>query len=385
MACCRDRSYFFARGKFFDTSCNISQTMKYAAQAADEGGCIPPTSARKGCPARPSVLISHTWIETLDFDDPNEMRKVSLLLRAWMFTQDLRRSQFVLWASSVLPKGRNASMVPWFAQFAPYVSLRLFDYDKQIASTPLALSQHFSTWERFHKSTHGMLALQSDVFRNVILFNYGGLWLDTDSVPLRDMWDISAGLGVQFIPKFSGLGANGHVLYVRCPQSALSRRRLEHITMFPGDHIDAWPAAATSWNEWIYNDALSEYVRASQALRYNLSRDGEEIAYQDLPDIAWEDLEIAYPMKWFDHGWACAGLTNGRNNTAFRKMMTACDSVYIWHRLTKWNELDPYSGGDRFWNEMFDGPAHDYTLVRRNWPLRPRALTGGRKCRKYVK
>jgi len=376
--------YFYGREKFLDGICNITLALKNAADASDAGGCVPAAAESADCPRRPPFLVTHTWFNIFSFKDDVAMRKTALLLRAWMLTQDLRRSRFVVWASTVLPDGQNASLVPWFAQFAPYVSLRPFDYATEIASTPLSLSRHFNTWERFDEHTRGLLALQSDVFRNVILYNHGGLWLDTDAVPLRDLWDISAGLGLQFVPKFKGFIANGHLMYVRCARSALARRRLEHMSLFPLNHADAWPRAPSAGGEsWVYNDALSDYARASQAVRYNLSQDGEEIRYRGLPAGAWEDLEVPFPITWFDSWWACHGPPPYNTSDFFRR--TACEGVYVWHRLTKHikghsTELGPFSGATEFWDEIFDGPDHDHKRVRPEWPAEPRILTGGLIC-----
>lgn len=83
------------------------------------------------------------------------------------------------------------------------------------------------------------------------------MWIDADAVPLRDMWDITAGLDLHFSPKFRNAHFNNHVLYVPCPGTALTKRRLQLATMFPYDYPDAWPRnPVTGLHGWVYNDAL---------------------------------------------------------------------------------------------------------------------------------
>lgn len=389
--------YFFGADKWLGGKdvCNISLALKHSADAAAQGGCLPASASRDGCPLRPRMLVTHTWFETFDFDDESAMRKASLLIRAWMLTQDLRRSRLVIWASRiVLPTSGGGGGTPqWFTQFAPYATIRVFDYDAEVASTPLALSQHFSTWARFtNNRTHEQqpLALQSDVVRNVLLHNHGGLYVDTDAVPLRDLWDLTAGLGLNWIPKFFNFIANSHLMYVRCPRSALARRRLEHMTLFVPGQPSAWPknASVETGDAWVYNDALSDHVRASQALRFNLTEDAQEIrAYRALPASAWEDLEVPLPITWFDSWWACHGPPPYNETSDFFRR-TACEGVYVWHRLTKHREDDEFelgkhSGATEFWREIYEGDTgYDYKRIRLTpWgDVRPRVLTGGLNC-----
>jgi hypothetical protein len=328
-------------------------------------------------------------LRQLDFASDDQMQRLSVLLRAWMLTQDLRRSRFALWTSDFMASKRhNGSAVPaWMEQFAPYISVRLFNYTDEVSKTPLSLSRHFASWDIFKTVMQDYIPLQSDLVRNVLLYNYGGLWLDSDSVPLRDLWNITAGLGLQFMPKFHNFISNNHIIYVACPHSPLSRRRLENIALFPLAHPQAWPREPSAGGTgWIFNDALSESVRAGQALEYNLSRDAEEVDVRHLPIHAWADVEFPFPITWFDNWWPCNRMTE-RNNSDFLRM-TACNGTYIWHRLNKHikshpREFGPFSGADEFWNEIYGSKTkHDYKEIRSNWPVEPIVLTGGVNCRR---
>jgi hypothetical protein len=386
IASARDEAcaYFFSGQKFDKRECNISQAVRYSAAAALAGGCVPKMAINADC-RPPSVLLTHTWVHTINLNDTGLMQRISLMLRAWMMTQDLDRSHLIFWHSDWLPK-TNDSATPlpiWLEQFKPHVEFRRFDYSEMIQSTPLTLSRHFDVWERFENITKHARALQSDVFRHLILYKYGGLWLDSDAVPLRDMWNITVGVGLQFVPRFTGWISNGHVLYVRCHRSSLARRRLETITAFPYDHPKSWPRHPPSGAAiWVFNDGISEHVRASQALAYSVSRSAESFDPVRVADLDWEDLEVSFPIGWFDPWWVCPALTK-RNNTDFLNTV-ACDGTFIWHHLTSYykdrHTFGNYSGAKQFWDEIFEGQRHDHTFVKHSWPVEPRVLRGGVDC-----
>jgi hypothetical protein len=362
--------FFLSIEKFRDPTC--PRHIPLAAEVAKHGGCVPP-SARTGCPPS-TILLAHTWVQSLD---GSSRPRLELLLRAWLKTQDLRRSRFYLWTTGGRVSDNKTAFVPdWLHRFAPYVTLRQFDYDHEAQATPLALSRHFAAWETINATTHGLPGLQSDLIRNILVHNYGGLWLDTDAVPLRDLWDITQGLGLHFIPKFRGRHANGHVLFAPCPRSPLSRRRLEAISMYPWNITESWPRASTTGlKHWIWNDAISEHVRASQSIKYNLTHQMEAIDGRALSAGAWNDIEFAFPMQWFDPLWTYGG---PKNTTEFRRRMV-CSGAYIWHRLTKHAYRDSTanfgagSGCDALWDEIFSDEI-DVLSVQ------ARVLTGSERC-----
>jgi hypothetical protein len=359
-------NFFFSRAKYNSPGHLASM---YAADATSQGGCVP-----YAYPCDRQVLHTHTWLRTFDFKDESASKKLILLLRAWMITQDLRRSCFNLWISSI----KDNHLPAWLEEYAPYVVVRHFSYDKESASTPLALSRHFATLESFNKTfttdhaeKPGMVITStSNVVRNLILHNYGGLWLDSDAVPLRDLWEITVGLGLAFMSKLKGHHANNHVIYVPCSHSALAKRRLQTITMFNWQYPDAWPIFPSSGTRlWVYNDGLSEQIRRQQAIMYNNTNDGEEINPDTLPETAWSDLEVPFPIHWFDPSWGRA-----TDSDEFRRSVI-CERAFLWHRLTKHGKnqsFGPHSGCDELWAEILE------TM----WTVDPKELTGGVTCPK---
>lgn len=359
-------TYFFGYRKWTERG----RMNAYAAEATQLGGCVP--HQYRFC-TRTRLVMTHTWANKIDFNDETRTRKLMLFLYAWVITQDLSRSRFALWTDVNI----SATVPAWLASLSPHVGLEHFDYDREAASTPLALSRHFASWERLEHSTHGEFAAQSDIVRNILLHNYGGIWLDGDSVPLRDLWNITAGIGIQFMPKFEGSHANGHVMYAPCPHTPLSRRRLQLMAMFPWEHPEAWPRdSPTGQRTWPYNDALSEQVRAAQALEYNISNHAEEIDPRQLSDQrAWYDVEFGYPIAWFDPWWVQPSSTK-INSREFARQ-TICGGALVWHRLNKHvkgslTEFGPVSGCDELWAEILG--------MKDKWTEQPRRLTGGVTC-----
>lgn len=194
-----------------------------------------------------------------------------------------------------------------FREYYPYVTLHIFNYTCEIVGTPLQQSRHFDSWDKLLGASIDVGVL-SDIVRNLLLHNYGGIWLDNDAVPLRDLWNITAVLGLQMVPKFHGSFTNGHFLYIRCPRSALARRRLEHLVLFPCKYQDAWPRTPLTGNMLrVYNDALPEHILAVQAARYNISKeiDGDLTSISLLPVIVYDDLQVPMTVVWFDPWWVC--------------------------------------------------------------------------------
>mmetsp|Transcript_16851 Transcript_16851/g.31912 ORF Transcript_16851/g.31912 Transcript_16851/m.31912 type:complete len:408 (-) Transcript_16851:256-1479(-) len=355
---------YFLSHERFRHKCNASIAITKAALASSAGGCL--LDAKPNC-LRPDILLTHTWVGSIPWDNAGKVRALEMLLRSWLITQDLQRSRFYLWTTGSSEARSNGPSLPqWFKDYYPYVSLRLFDYSSEIIGTPLEHSRHFHSWEKL-TNTSMPIATVSDVVRNVLLHNYGGIWLDNDAVPLRDMWNITAGIGLQLIPRNSR-HSNNHILYIACPHSALAKRRLEHLVLFPYGFPDAWPRVPiTGLRHWVYNDGLSEHTLAVQASMYNISHDvdGKPLWTQTAGlKEQYDNLEVPMPMGWFDPTWAC-------KQDAFRLM--ACDGAFLWHRLTK-NETGPYQ--NRFWQEVMK----DDTGNTRGWDIEPRVLHAGVDC-----
>lgn len=364
--------YFLTRERF-QHRCNASTAIMQAAIASSAGGCL--LNSKTEC-KRPDMLLTHTWIDNISWDDVDQVPKLQMLLRSWLITQDLRRSRYQLW-TAIRPEmsDTGAPLPQWFRDYHPYVSLHFFNYSTEIVGTPLEHSRHFHSWEKITNTSMGITTL-SDVVRNLLLHNYGGIWLDNDAVPLRDLWNITAGLGLQLIPKFPRGHSNNHILYIACPRSALAQRRLHHLVLFPYDFPDAWPRAPlTGLRHWVYNDALSEHTLAVQASTYNISREVDGDFHAALfagLDPPYDDLEVPMPMGWFDPVWACE-----IDNLDFFQL-TACGGAFIWHRLAR-HPTTPAGKSwrtERFWQEIMESES----LPGQGWSIEPQVIHAGEDC-----
>ena len=56
---------------------------------------------------------------------------------------------------------------------------------------PLALHDYFGNYTRLRTDFEDFLAGYGDLVRHVLLYNYGGLWMDTDVVLLRDIYPVT--------------------------------------------------------------------------------------------------------------------------------------------------------------------------------------------------
>lgn len=312
-------SYFMNASKF-DDACDPRSAVHHAALAAAAGGCQPSGA--------PEELLFHMYSTHLG-------NWVQLMVKAWALTQDLRRSKLIIWLPSAeVDKHTGNSML---TSLDPHVSLKAFDYQKEIAGTPLELSAHFNNQTKILEGMDDMrLTSFSDIIRLVLLHNYGGVWLDSDAVPLRDLWNITAGVGLSFLPKFVNDFSNNHFIYINRPRSALARRRLQIMVAYPYNFEAAWPRKFLHPTKgWLYNVGLTEHVLLDQAILYSLPSDGHSIPDATaLPDGAWDNVELAYPLGWFDPWWGC------EKNLLTFKDAVPCRNFFVFHRLNKGHAPD---------------------------------------------
>ncbi len=304
--------YFIGEHKWHD-ECDPINAQRLAARAAAHGGCFPEAINGTG------DLIIHQWVTRVDWQDANAVDKITLSLKAFVITQDLRRARLLFWSPLDDIEAIKKANVTIFERLHPHVTLKEFDYEQEIRGTPLLLSRHFSNWTRFSKLANP--PTQSDIVRILLLHNYGGLWLDNDAVPLADLRNITIGIGLQFVPQLHDRYNNNHIVFTR-RGSSLARRKLEHATLFPIGQVEAWPRFPLSDIEyWVYNDALGDHTRSYQSQIYNLTN-------ADSIREVHDDVEISYPMGWFDPLWTCMSYD------------VPCGSYFIWHRLPRYISIN---------------------------------------------
>lgn len=322
--------------------CNeVAKIQNFAENISRQGGCFQKIKDK-------GPLTFHSWISGGEkWKDSNFRLTVNLILQAFMITQDLSRSSFIFWVPPEDINLVNKFNGDIFKQYHPYVSLQAFDYDFEVSRTPLVVSDILSNYTnlksvRFkgYKENNYGFSLYSDIVRSVLLFNYGGVWLDNDAIPLTNLYHITIGVGYQFAPRHSSGFFNNHVMF-SYKGSKLARRKLETLLSLPIEHADAWPelvrSTMLSQDGWIFNSGASAQLHAVQERLYDNSR---RVGLRDY----LEDFEFSYPLSWFDPEWECGYMGNGDSHTSD----IPCRRFFVWHRLSKhyvasltdWNSSD---------------------------------------------
>jgi len=98
---------------------------------------------------------------------------------------------------------------------------------------------------------------RSDLVRVLLLKKYGGVWLDTDSIPMRDMTPLFR-VG-PFSPSLYNWMWNNNVLFFGPPNSATGNAVLETACGMPYDEklfTAKYPDVTPNHWYWLYNDGL---------------------------------------------------------------------------------------------------------------------------------
>ena len=128
------------------------------------------SGAYDGATPRTRELYHMYWYGTFSL-------KQAFAVKSFLATQDLKSSELLLWLdgeSGYAGYHENPLLKPYL----PFLHVRRFDPTAEAPDTPL---------EGRPKLYHGSLAVRSDFFRFVVLYKYGGVYADMDTMFLRDM------------------------------------------------------------------------------------------------------------------------------------------------------------------------------------------------------
>jgi hypothetical protein len=108
-----------------------------------------------------------------------------LTLDAWLATQPFETSSLIWWYEG---DGPSAEFVDKYTgPTSPYrnvVSFRKFE--ESLADGTCLTGMREWTDEEYRKEINMPISTRSDLIRLLLLSKFGGIWLDADSVPLRD-------------------------------------------------------------------------------------------------------------------------------------------------------------------------------------------------------
>jgi Glycosyltransferase sugar-binding region containing DXD motif len=102
-------------------------------------------------------------------------RKQALPVKAFLATQDLSTCSLLLWSD------QDLSANEWLKPFLPMITLRMYDVAKEARGT--ALEAH----PRIYTERDRRVYRDGDLFRILVLHNYGGVYADMDTVLLRSL------------------------------------------------------------------------------------------------------------------------------------------------------------------------------------------------------
>jgi hypothetical protein len=146
-------------------------------------------------------------------------RKQALPVKAFFATQDLSRCTLTLWSDNDL------SGNPWLAPFASRLECRVYDPATEVRGTPM---EH---WPALYEQQDHRVWRDGDLFRILVLHNYGGVYVDMDMVLLRSL---GALLDQEFIyqwDRFDGV-YNGAIMHLR-ERSAFARELILGVMAIP--------------------------------------------------------------------------------------------------------------------------------------------------------
>ena len=111
-------------------------------------------------------------------------------IKAYLLTQNLFKTQLWLWTdepSEII----NDNTRDFFTTFSDVVTVKKFHWDTEVQQTPLADHPYFSNHFQVRSDFEDFLAGYGDLVRHMLLYNHGGLWIDTDVVLLRDVYPVT--------------------------------------------------------------------------------------------------------------------------------------------------------------------------------------------------
>eukprot|EP00041_Stephanoeca_diplocostata_P023288 m.569385 g.569385 ORF g.569385 m.569385 type:complete len:655 (-) comp22259_c0_seq1:642-2606(-) len=206
---------------------------------------------------------------------------IHALLDSFLATQDISRSQLIFWLMDREPDASDPLIAKYTSSSNGAVQFRYADVAKLTENTCVA--QHPEMW-----NSPGEIQPQtkSDLLRLVLLHKYGGVWVDTDTILLRDLRPI-----VEYFGAFGGKFAmnqkyNNAMLHLR-KGSKLGEQLLELSCQHPKavERSAVQSFCSVTGNpcnpHWWYNHNLLQWA----------TRNGDM---------------IAAPLHWFDPGNNCA-------------------------------------------------------------------------------
>jgi glycosyl transferase-like sugar-binding protein len=220
-------------------------------------------------------------------------RKQALPVKAFVATQDLSMCSLVLWSD------RDLSGNEWLRPLLPYATLRIYDVESEARGTPL--EKH----PEVYRQRDARAYRDGDLFRVLVLYKYGGIYADMDTVLLRSL---GVFLDQEFLYQWESFDDKYAPALLRLRQGGAFARALV-------DGLIAIPAGKYNWG------------RENMCRAFGL---GHRIA--------------VFPSPFFNTEWQAVPRFE-----PFKKMPYSSElyeGAFAWHWHNKWDE--PIEPGSKF-------------------------------------
>ncbi|KAI0697492.1 glycosyltransferase family 32 protein [Cerioporus squamosus] len=159
------------------TEVHAGTSLQFGMDCYDFAGTILPLdrpAPARSIPADQRVQYHTYWRTDLaGFDVRQEW-----MLKSFFATQDTARSRLVLWSNGDL--SQNAILQKWLGRYPDAFALRVVDYEELARGTELQGSELL-------RVTDAKAWIDGDLVRLLVIWAYGGVWIDMDSLLTRDL------------------------------------------------------------------------------------------------------------------------------------------------------------------------------------------------------
>eukprot|EP00797_Seminavis_robusta_P006886 Sro1466_g275050.2 (359) ;mRNA; r:12714-13790 len=233
-----------------------------------------PTGVCRGDPKCPTMVHTETLMSRGDSLDP---RQEQLLVLSFLATQ---HSSLIL---NILVSEADFQQPPkWLSslleheEYGKRIQLNLWDFGK--------LDLHPDQLEGLQAAYNDIpsLASKSDLRRYAVLYHYGGLWLDTDTIFVNDVRPL---MGLDFV-YVAGKMFNGAAMGASRKQSTFMRRIIEHAVYLYKYNNDG---AYYRFAGYLFQDLWDQKPAPFFALSGCLFDDGWGGHFQQAP-ASWSDI-----------------------------------------------------------------------------------------------
>ena len=176
------------------TEVHAGTSLQFGMDCYDFAGTILPfdrPAPRQPIPADQRVQYHTYWRTDLaGFEERQEW-----MLKSFFATQDTARSRLILWSNGDL--SHNTILQKWLRRYPDAFALKVVDYAELARGTELQGSELLQV-------TDAKAWIDGDLVRLLVIWAYGGVWIDMDSLLTRDLAPL---LEHEFVTQWDCYGA----------------------------------------------------------------------------------------------------------------------------------------------------------------------------------